>query len=328
MNLKLNKQVNKDAKNAKADEADESKVYEDTRDKLLSNLVQDMEDSSVNVDLEVDSESIEKSKKKYKQIFIKRTILYVAIIASFALIIVFGAYKTFFEHKYTGQEIAILSNYYNSKTNFPESGIQGYLNLNINVLLKEKLNIDSKVTQISVSQPVVTKINTKNDALANVYFYVNLTSNVGTTKVNAVLPISWDEKGQEYVVAGDVILTPNKPSNLETKKVKNNLLSFEDFTKENTDMTEASKVFINNFFTILYSGQDISPYYDGDTHLEVSDMKFDTMTGYTLYKETNLNGYNAYATINLIMPNGISYTTEKYLTIEKSGKSWIIKAVL
>lgn len=323
MNLKLNKQKDETI------EFNDNTIYDKTKNQLVSDLVQNMEDNSIDLeDIEINSASLELSNKKYKQIFIKKTILYIAIILSFLSVFIFGAYKTFFEHKFTGKEIAIISNYYNNKTNFPESGVQGYLNANMDILLKEKLNIDSKVNKISIGQPAITKINAKNDTLANVYFYINLTSNLGNTKINAVLPIHWDVKYQEYIAAGDIIFTPNKPANIETKQIKNQLLSFENSAKEDSIPTEASKIFINNFFTILYNKQDISPYYDAITKLESSDIKYNGMSEYTLYKKANLNGYNALCNIVLVMPNGISYTTQKYLTIEKSGKSWIIKAVL
>lgn len=305
---------------------DSKDIYENVKKELEDDFKPEIEYESINV--EISQEDLIKTNKKYKKLLIKKLILYIAIILTMLSIISFGAYKTFFEHKYTGEEIAFLANRYNNKTNFPENGVQGYLESNIDKLLKDKLNIDSKVTKLSISKPVVTKINNKNDSLSNIYFYTTIISNVGQTKVNCILPIYWDENKQEYNPAGQIIFTPNNPSNSNTQEKKNDLLSFDDIEKEQNENIESSKIFLNNFFTMLYSGQDITPYYKGQTNLHVEDLKYDGMNEYMLYKDTNGNGYNATLKINLIMNNGISYTTQKYITIEKSGESWIVKAVL
>lgn len=319
MKLKLNNgSDNKEIQN--------NNIYEQARKELEKDFIQDMVDSSI--DVEMDEESINRANKKYKQLLIKKNILYVSIIATFSLVIIFGFYKTFFEHKYTGQEIAFLSNKFNGKTNFPESGVQGYLESNIDKLLKEKLGIDSKVTEMSLGKPVVTRINAKNNNLSNVYFYITIKSNIGENTVNCILPIYWDSDIQEYSPAGSIMLTPNKPSNENTNEVKNTLLSFEGISQESDEALNSSKTFVNNFFTMLYAGQDVTPYYKGDATLDVEGLNYESMTEYMLYKDTNGNGYNATAKINLKMPNGISYQTQKYLTIKKSGESWIVEAVL
>lgn len=300
--------------------------YEKIKKELEEDFIQDMSDNAISV--EISEDEMEKTQKRYKNLFLKKMILYVSIILVLLSIVLFGAYKTFFEHKYTGKEIAILANYYNGKTNFPENGIQGYLESNMDKLLKEKLSIDSKVTEMSIGRPIVTKINAKNNNLANVYFYTTVNSNIGETTVNCVLPISWDDKNQTYTPAGSVMFTPNKSTNSNVKETENSLLSFSEIAKEDTEKIESSKTFVNNFFTMLYSGQDVTPYYKGDSKLEVSNLKYDGMTEYMLYKDTNGNGYNTSVKITLVMDNGISYVTQKYLTIEKSGESWIVTAVL
>ena len=285
------------------------------------------EDNDV-VNVEMSKEDIEKANKKYQNLILKKNILYASMLVFVVSIVLFGMYKTFFQRNYTGQEIAALANAYNKKTNFPESVVQGYLESNINILLKDKLNLRQDINEVEIQKPVVTRINAKNDNLANIYFYTIIKANTGDVKVNCVLPLYWDSKTQECEPAGQIMITPNKSSASNTNERENELLSFKDIQKDTDENINSSKTFVDNFFTMLYAGQDVSPYYKGRTEIESSDLKYDGITEYVLYQKTNKNGYNATCKINLIMPNGISYTTQKYLTIERSGESWIVSAIL
>lgn len=306
--------------------AREKEKYNDINRMVEEELKRGMQEEQIN--LEIDEESLKSQNKKYKNMQIKKIIMYVSIILLLLGILIFGAYKTFFEHKYTGNEIAALANYYNGKTNFPESGVQGYITSNIDVLLKEKLGAGSGVESLGVSTPVITRINARTNNIANVYFYTTVSSNMGETKINAFLPIKWNAENKKYSPAGTVILTPIKSSDSNTNESKNELLSFEGIDKESDGNTKSSKTFLDNFFMMLYSGQDISPFYKGTTNLETSDLKYAGMSNYIFYKSKNKNGYNGVCDITLTMPNGVEYKTQKYISIHKSGESWIIDALL
>jgi hypothetical protein len=110
--------------------------------------------------------------------------------------------------------------------------------------------------------------------------------------------------------------------------VENPFLEWDEtIPKANSDDTAKSKAFVDNFFTFLYSGKDISPYYQGEA-LHAGNVEYVNMVDYTLYSAANKNGYNAKATINVTTNSGMTYSTKKYVMIEKSGNSWIIKKVL
>lgn len=322
--LKLNN--NTDSKPINIIKKQKDDEYAKACKELEKDFAEDMRNSAI--EIEISSEDLEKEKKKYKSLLIKRVILYFCLIFTFIAIVGFGTYKTFFEHKYTGNEIAYLANRYNGKTNFPESGVQGYLESNIDALIKDKLSIDSSVKELYIETPIVTRINPKNDGLANVYFYTTIVSNNGKNTVNCVLPIAWNKESQIYSPAGTIMFTPNSSSNASVKEVENPLLSFEDIPKENEEKVKSSETFIDNFFSMLYAGQDISPYYKGEAKIKTEGLTYNGLTEYMLYQSTNGNGYNVSVKINLTMSNGISYITQKYLTIKRSGESWIVQAVL
>lgn len=308
---------------------DEREKYRNKCMEIEQELIQDMEDSSINI--EVNEEDRLKSDKKYRSLKIKKLVLYFFAILLIISINIFAIYKTFFKHEFTGKEIAILANYYNGVTNFPEDGVQGFISSNIDKIVGEKLTMNSGVQDLNINNPTITRINPKNNELANVYFYVFTNTNNGEQRINCVVPIFWDKENNQYRLGGEVMLTPNKPTNNNTDIKKNYLLSFKDISTEDSDKTKSSESFVNNFFTLLYSGQDISQYYNGDVELigsENNDLKYNGISSYVLYKDKNQNGYNAYCKINLSTSNGLNYTTEKYICIEGKDKNWIITAVL
>lgn len=308
--------------------AREKNIYDEVKEELYQDFCENMEENGC--DIEINEKEIAESNKKYKKLMLKKSALFGLTLLTLMFIVAFGAYKTFFKHEFTGEEIAILSNYYNNKTNFPEDGVSGFLNKNIEKIFAEKLSYDSTIDKCIVSNPTITKINTKSDTIANVYFTTTITSNLDISNVNCVLPIMWDFDNNKYYAAGEVIFTPNESTNNNSEIKENPLLSFEEISSETDENIESSKIFVNNFFNMLYSGQDISPYYKSNVKLDVDSGEFEYggITEFNFYTETNKNGYNAKAKIKLSMPNGVSYITEKYMIIEKSDESWIIKAIL
>lgn len=303
-------------------------IYDEVKAELYQDFCENMENNGC--DIEISEKEIEESKKKYRKIMLKKSVLYGLTLLMILFIVAFGMYKTFFKHEFTGEEIAILSNYYNNQTNFPKDGVQGFLTTNIEKIFGEKLSYDSSIDKCIVSNPIVTRINPKSDDIANVYFTTTITSNIDMINVNCVLPISWDSKESKYYASGEVIFTPNETSNSNSDIKENPLLSFKDLQKDTDENIESAKIFVNNFFTMLYSGQDISPYYKSDVKLDVKagDFDYGEINEFELYTETNKNGYNAKAKIKLTMPNGVSYITDKYMIVEKSNESWMIKAIL
>lgn len=304
-------------------------IAQDAVEQLKDLDMDDVNNDNNSLDVEMTPEELEKSKKRYKNLKIKKIIILVVLILTLLSIVFFGVYNTFFKHEYSGAEIASLSNYYNGQTNYPKDGIQGYLDVNVNKLLKEKLTIDSDINSLDINDPIVTRINPKSDTLANVYFYTKITTNHDDEYyVNCVLPIYWNRDIMMYQPAGEIIFTSNSSTADDITEQKNSLLSFDDIATETDENNNSSKTFVDNFFTMLYTNQNIDPYYEGEVKLVPGDLKYKNIKTYQLYANKNKNGYNAYAEIFVTTPNGVTYLTKKYLAIEKSGKSWIITAVL
>ena len=324
--IKVNvNKFNEQEKKQKAQSNSED-IYQKAREQLYNEFIQDMKSTATEISL--NKEQIERANQRHKQIKLKRNIAYVTLISFIVLVMFLGVYNVFFKKELTYEEIALIANVYNRKTNFPEDGVEGFLNTNVSSLIMPKLILPSDITEIDIKDPVVTKIAARSDEFANIYFYVIFSTDKGEERVNCILPLHWDEEEWQYNVAGEVMITPAKMADLKLETVDNPFLEWEDgIAKASEEDTNKSRAFVDNFFTFLYEGKDITPYYDGE-ELSPMNVEYYGMVDYVLYQEKNNNGFNAKATINIKINGEISYQTEKYLLIEKSGNSWIIKRVL
>ncbi len=319
---------------------DRGQSYDESLDEakrqLYREFVDGMRENSANV--EISEESLAESAKKYKSLKMKKIAILVCICLAVLSLVVFGVYNTFFRHEYTPQEIAAYANYYNGRTNFPTYGVQGFLDKNIKELMSEQLTIDRTVSEFEITNPTITKMVLKDHTLTNVYFYVDITTNNGTNRVKCMLPVGYVDG--EYRPAGTVIFTSNESTVGNVERTPNSWLTFEGLTKASDEETALCKAFVDNFFKILYTGGDVTPYYQGNTldpYLmrngeeteEISrKMTYEAMTEFVYYTDINKQGYNAFAKITLHLPGGIVYKSSKYLYIEKTGSSWMIKGII
>lgn len=294
---------------------------------FLDEIQNDVEQMDTNY--EDQKEMQERSEKRYKSLKTRKIVILTSVSIFLIGIIILGFYNTFLKHEYTGQEIANIANAYNNTTNFPIDGVQGYLSANANELIQGDLIPDAGIKNYSLTNPVVTRINKKSDTLANVYFYATLSTTNGENKVDCFLPLSWNKDEMAYQPTDKIIITPNSTTvNNKEYNDEASILSFKGIEKMNEENTKSAEAFCKNFFTMLYSNQDITPYYKGDLDLKSDNLKFVDMSEFAFYKETNKNGYNATANVILQTENGVSYSTAKYITIEKTGDSWMITAIL
>lgn len=300
--------------------------YSEAKDKLYAEFIQDMGATSIDASLTPDQ--MKSAQKKYQALIRKKMMIFVSLIALCVGLLLFGAWNTFIRHEWTGPEIAALSNYYNGQTNFPLDGVQGYIAENAGPLVEGLLIPDAGTRAVEMGTPMVTKITQKNHQYANVYFYMDIITNAGSQRVNCMVPIYWNNEEWLYQLAGNVIMTPGRSASASVEQVDNPYFTFDGLPKASDADNASSKTFVENFLSLLYSGQDISPYYKGDT-LDPEGIEFVSLDEWTLYSVANQNGYNSCAKITVRAKNsGVSYVTEKYILIQKSGDLWIIGGVL
>lgn len=366
LKLNLNSNKNKEPEENKNEKA--KQLSDDIKVKLAKDFEEDMYATADSI--EIDEEDIEKNIKEFKSLKKKKILLLSSIIITFFIICLCAIYATFFKHQYTKSEIAAIAKEGNNLKNFPYYGVQGYLDNNIDSLMLNYVSTttpnmkkaqtiksssnkvssngevgitdgqdifgndssSSRVSSIKIQNPYVTEIIAKSDDFANVYFTLDLVTNIGTDRVNCMIPLIWT--GLKYANAGDVIFTATISTDdisSDQKKEENYYSSFENTSQETEENNRSAMKFLNNFLTILYSGGDPSPFYTGGVALDdeiANKLSFISLDSFRLYKQSNANGFNAYAKITLSTPNGVLYSTEKYFLIVKSGEeSWTIKGI-
>lgn len=321
---------------AEEEKEKEAKRFEEARQKLYDAAIDEMSHNAL--DLEISEKSIQDANKKIASIKRKKVAFLIGLITLFGVISICGIYNTFFKHEYTGPEIAALANYYNVKTNFPEAGVQGYLENNIETLLVDKVTYSKDIAKVNYGTPVVTRINAKNNLIANVYFYLPVSTSMesdGTSmevtsddELVCMIPIYFDSSVNKYYPCGDIILTPLGTTYDSTNKVSNPLMSFEGISALGDNETQSAYTFVDNFFKMFYEGQDVSVYYTGK-ELFNRNLKYNGMDEFRIYSENNQGGYNCVCTVSLTSTTGLTFTTEKYLTVNRvDTNNWTIANVL
>lgn len=136
--LKLGKQEQQQ----KQEHQPSTDIYKEARQKLYDEFIQDISDTAM--DNNFSEKQQQDAQKRYRQLKIKRNILFGCICITFIGITFFGVYNTFLKHKLTYKEIAYIANAYNGKTNFAEDGVQGYLSTNMpNVITSGLISLRS-----------------------------------------------------------------------------------------------------------------------------------------------------------------------------------------
>ena len=320
-------QQNRDPQPAQQPQQDDR--YAQARKELYDMFVQDMSDTALSY--EYSDDEAKRAAKRYKATITRRNVLFGLICFSLVSLVAFGAYGAFFKHELTYDEIALIANTRNGKTNFPEAGVYGYLQTHVPDLALEMMESarGAGVRSIEVGEPVLTRLVPRSNYFANAYFYVDVISENGAVTLDGMLPVYWNEGERQYQLGGQVIWTPNAQFHKSEAVVDNPFLSFDDVEPASKADVESARSFVSNFFVFLYGGEagTIDPYYEGNP-LDPGSLKFVSMDDFHLYSGMNRNGYNALAVLTLRAENGVQFTTQKYMVVDRIGGGWKIKGVL
>lgn len=279
--------------------------------------------------VEYDDEDEEKHLKERRSILIKKWLILISFAVFFVGTSVAALYHVFSYKPYSGQQIAYFANYFNGKTNFPKDGVQNYLTKNINKLAEQNINLqsnsDNNNSTITLDNIRIASIREQTDTLANAYFYVDTHTNGTTTTLYMWMPIMYNSKDDTYYAGSNPVLVSTKSSDSNSKVGESPNLKFNSDDLVDSNKTSDEQAFVDNFFKLFYSGQDISPMYKGTTKL-VRDPKvqYNGMTNFSYYSKDNKGGQNVQVTVSLKLDNNLEYDSQKYLKLEKSGSSFII----
>ena len=273
--------------------------------------------------------------KEYRKTKIKKTIIASSLALIFLSNIVFGFYNAFFKKERPLNELAYFVNEYNGTTAFPTDGILGFLQFNINNLMKTRVSFGKGVKEFGVKPEniYITRVVKKTNTLVNVYFDAIVDTNLGSTMHSFILPLKYKWDTYSYHPAGELsIKIAQSNSNLEQEE--NELLSFDGLTKASDINLKSAESFLTNFFTIVYNTKgDYTQDYLGSYKLGDDNVKFDSISSLELYNSKNRGGYNACVSYYLVSEEGLRYTVSSYLDLESinvgvGNIKWVINSIL
>lgn len=253
----------------------------------------------------------------------------VLVIVLFALIVLglltFGTYNTFFKHTLTANEAATATNRYNNQTQAQQwdTGVEGYLQANLYSLLSKDMTIDSQ-KDFTVSNIAIEKNEQLSNNIILTFFSADITCNGVTDRVFMTLPLSIEDN--TFKLAGRINMTTRQRYSSDTEEIKEN--PFLDFNGDVlSDESKELETTLDNFLNTGYNAKkDVSDFYNDDFKLEFNGT-YDGIVSCNVYDEPNALGYNAFATYDVTLPSGITYTNCIYMEVEKnsSGKYNIVR---
>ena len=265
--------------------------------------------------------------RRYKKIMFKKWLVLSAACVFFVSVSVAALYQVFTFKEMSGPEIAYNANAYNGTTNFPEYGVENFLKQNITDLMANQISTDNRDIPYSFDDISIDNIYKKSDNLADIYFYTTIKQGDASTKLYFMMPLSWNQEKGTYKSAGEPILT-NLESSSNNKEIgESDNLKFNDDAAIDTNTTQEQETFVDNFFKMFYSGQDVSPFYKGAPIKQDKNQKYIGISNFRMYSEPCKAGYNAYAEVTVELPGGIQYKTKKYMLIKSEGKTFTIDGI-
>lgn len=271
----------------------------------------------------------ENAEAAYKDYKTRKTAVFVGCIVLIVGGLFFGLYNTFFRHEMTPTEAAIATNNYNSqmKNQKWDSGIQSYLEANLQTLMQPKFVSSSAAKSFSVSDAFVERNQPVSDTMFLTFFDCKVTVNGSAEKLFCYIFINTED--QKMQAASDVSITSRQAYSADAEvQNKNEILDFDE--KDNdSELSKSFQNVLDNFLTLGYNlHQDTSNIYKGSTPLAWGG-KYGGIVDCKVYKNPNKMGFNAVATYTLEEDNGFKYTTKCYMQVEKQDKdTWIIKQIM
>lgn len=246
----------------------------------------------------------------------------IIVIVGFVLIVVglitFGTYNTFFKHTLTAGEAAVATNTFNNQTQAQQwdSGVQGYLQANLKSLLEKDTTLGSGINDFSVSNISIEKNEQLSNDIILSFFSADITAGGNTDRIFMTLPLSIEDG--EFKLAGRINMTTRKNYTDNIEEVKAN--PYLDFDSDINDEASAELLTtLDNFLNTGYNAKkEVSDFYT-DAYPLNFEGTYNGIITCNVYEEPNALGYNAYATYDVVLPNGLYYTNCIYMEVAKNS---------
>ena len=280
----------------------------------------------------------------------KNALMTALVVLLFLGLIGFGTYGTFFKKTMSRDDvIKIISETSLAKELFPGSDVEGYLRQNINGIFEGYLSVAGN-NSMEYARPLpdtlyVTRVNKRNERLANVQFAVAIkTKEVDTTDFdgnvipgketeeyyNFLVPIRFDTNARVFSLAGKPELSVTPVQGVPREVEISEMLSFNGIEELDQNKTASAKEFIDTFLRTLYnSNSSIATFTNSPREsFVINGQTFVAITDFHIYQADNLSGLNSFCDFTVQTDAGFTYNTRLYFKLENiTGGSWIIQSI-
>lgn len=323
------KPINTDEDSEEEEASSAKKSRKDKRKRQKENKRKDKKTKKKSNDSSDDEPlSVDKSYAAFRR---RKIATLTTIIVAIVLITGFNVYNTFFKHYLTAQEAATYTNNYNSqKANQKwDSGIQSYLQANLQSLLSSKFesignNKDFSVSNISIERNVPTT-----DDLFMTFFSADITSAGQTDRTFFTIFISTADDKMAAVSEPEISQRePYSSRDSESEIEETDYIALDD-REINQEASKEFQTTLQNFLTLGYnSKQDVSSIYKGKTKIEFNGT-FKQIDSCSVYDTANKLGFNAKATYIIQLDSGATFENTTYYKVSKNNSgSYIIESIM
>ena len=113
-----------------------------------------------------------------------------------------------------------------------------------------------------------------------------------------------------------------------TEIVESPVFAFNEDNLVLEDELESAQIKVDKTLGDLYSKRDTSQDFMNYRTFNTYDATYVGLVSFSMYTVPNQLGYNAKVVYTIETTQGFQYNVEEYMTIEASGSSWVIKAIM
>lgn len=110
--------------------------------------------------------------------------------------------------------------------------------------------------------------------------------------------------------------------------ILSDFLAFSDENSASEEDINSARIKVDKTLSDLYSGRDTSQDFLNYKKFNTYGATYKGLNDFALYNATNSVGCNAWVSYTITTKQGFNFEIRQYLSIEKSGNSWVIYAIL
>ena len=263
-----------------------------------------------------------------------RRIVSIVSVVFLSSMLIFGVYNTFFAKSLSSKDVMTLIN--SSSNAFDSSGISGFIYDNIDDLYAKQVQTSDDTTassyKIDKNSLRISRIDKLSLTTAVVYFGANVetATDDGSNKSEPQqfsIVVNYHNGGYSFATPLNIrnFMVPNKSAD---DIQENEYFTFKDIEKYDDDQAKRAQEKVDRLLSDLYEGKNTAGDIDMKSKFKPRGNKYKKITEFIMYKKSNKLGFNATCKYDILTKEGVVFSNEVMLKLEKSGSTYKITKFL